>query len=63
MGGTGLAMASLTRPLPLSLPDLNMEHERKPSHTAMAERFTAPGRCTRGYSYFTHRTLIFTHLN
>ena len=47
----------------LSLLDPSTEHEREPGHSHMADRCTAPGRRTRGYSCFTRHTLIFTHLN
>ena len=47
----------------LSLSDPSTEHEREPGHSHTADRCTAPGRRTRGYSCFTHHTLIFTHLN
>ena len=46
-----------------SLPDPSTKHEREPGHSHTADRCTAPGRRTRGYSYFTRHTLIFTHLN
>ena len=46
-----------------SLPDSSKQHEHEPGHTTSAGHFTPSGGGTRGYSWFIHRSLVFSYLS